>query len=372
MKKIAVYYPYFMGGGAEAVVLWMLQGLQEKYDLTLFTVGNIDLKKLNSMYGTSLSSQNVKVIPLVSDMFRDACYFMMANNKELRMLFFHLLIRLFKQNSHNYDLVMCGYNAMDLGKVGIQYIHMTQVLEGTPLYRKISSFSKEDMLKNISITNSEHLANYTKKVYGIEPKVVYPPVVIDTPNIPWSEKEDAFICSGRIVEAKEPHRVIKILKMVREKGFDIKLHMTGGGGGVYGWKYDSLIKKMVKENQDWITIYENLPYKEYTELLAKCRYGIHFKKEPFGISIAEMVKAGAIPFVRGEGGQVEIVGKHNEELFFNKEQEAVAQIVNVLSNPNQQSKLCESLAQQKNLFSTHRFMSEFNEVVNSYFETVDS
>jgi glycosyltransferase involved in cell wall biosynthesis len=368
MKKIAVFHPYFLGGGAETVALWILQALQEQYEITLFTIGKIDLESLNIMYGTNLSNQSVQVINLCPGFLGQISYFLIANNKEMRMLFLHLLIRTFKKNSHNYDLVLSAYNAMDLGKVGIQYIHMTKVLEGTSFYRKISTFSEDQISKNISIANSYYIANRAKEIYGVDAKVVFPPVVMNIQNIPWSEKENAFICSGRIVKAKEPHRVIKILKLVREQGFDLKLHITGGGGGVYGWKYHHLINMLVEENSSWITLHKNLPYEEYTQLLAKCKYGIHFKKEPFGISIAEMVKAGAIPFVRSQGGQIEIVGQHNESLLFNTEQEAVDKIIAVLSNPLKQNQLIESLTMQINLFSTHKFMTEISEVVSSYFE----
>ncbi|MUH01716.1 glycosyltransferase, partial [Scytonema sp. UIC 10036] len=298
------------------------------------------------------------------------CYFLMANNNEIRMIFLHLLIRFFKQNCQDYQLVLSAYNAIDLGKQGIQYIHWIKVVEGTSFHRKISDFSDIQLTKNISLTNSCCVANAVKEVYGIDSKVVFPPVVMDTPNIPWTEKEDAFICSGRLVKAKEPHKVIQILKSVRDRGFDIKLHITGGGGGVYQWQYNRFIKKLAEENSSWITLYENLPYKDYMELLAKCKYGIHFKKEPFGISIAEMVKAGAIPFVRGVGGQVEVVGDRNQELFFNNEEEAVERIVAVLKNSATQNKLLQSLKEQKKLFSTHRFMLEMNEVVGSYFDSL--
>ncbi|MBW4556167.1 MAG: glycosyltransferase family 4 protein [Trichormus sp. ATA11-4-KO1] len=369
MKKVAIYYPCFMGGGAEAVGLWILQALKDKYDLTLFTLGDIDIKELNSMYGTSISNEDIKVKTIIPKILTVICYFMMVKNKDVRMLFFHLLIRDFKRHCHEYDLVMSAYNAMDMGRIGIQYIHWVRVLEGTPLYRRISGFSLEQISQNISIANSYCVANTTRKQYKIDSNVVYPPVVIDTPDIPWIDKEDAFICSGRIVKAKEPHRIIKILKLVRERGFDIKLYMTGGGGGVYEWQYTNSIKKMVEENSSWITLHENLPYEEYIKVLVKCKYGIHFKREPFGISIAEMVKAGAIPFVRSDGGQVEIVGEHNNELFFNTEVEAVEKIIEVLNDSTKQNKLLQSLTTQKNLFSTQRFMSEINDVVSSYFDT---
>ncbi|MBD2456559.1 glycosyltransferase [Nostoc sp. FACHB-87] len=368
MKKIAIYYPYFMGGGAEAVGLWIIQALKDKYDLTLFTLGKVEIERLNLMYGTSILNEDIKIKYLLPDLITNFCYFMMANSKNIRMAFFHLLIRFFKQHSQEYDLVLSGYNAVDMGQVGIQYIHWVKVLEGTHFHRKISNFSEAQISQNLSIANSYCVADVVKKTYGIDAKVVYPPVVIDVPNLPWHEKEDAFICSGRIVKAKEPHRVIKILKLVREQGFDIKLHITGGGGGIYEWQYTNLIKNLVSENSSWITVHENLPYKEYIQVLARCKYGIHFKKEPFGISIAEMVKAGAIPFVRGDGGQVEIVGQHNQELFFNTEAEAVEKIIDVLKISEQQNKLIQSLTNQKNLFSTHRFMSEINETVTEYLD----
>ncbi|WP_414563513.1 MULTISPECIES: glycosyltransferase [unclassified Anabaena] len=369
MKKIAIYYPYFMGGGAEAVGLWIIQALKDKYELTLFTLGDIEIEKLNSMYGTSISNDDLKIKTILPNFLAVFCYFMMVKNKDARMLFFHFLIRIFKENSQKYDLVMSAYNAMDMGKIGIQYIHWVKVLEGKDFHRKVSNFSQEQLTQNISIANSDCVAEAVKRHYGVNAKVVYPPVVLDPPNIPWVEKENAFICSGRIVQPKQPHKVIKILQLVREQGFDIKLYITGGGGGIYEWQYTNLIKKLVAENSSWITLYDNLPYQEYIKVLAKCKYGIHYKKEPFGISIAEMVKAGAIPFVRNEGGQVEIVGQDNEELFFDTEAEAVEKIIDVLKDAGIQNQLIQSLNTQKYLFSTQKFMSEMNDVVSTYFDT---
>lgn len=369
MKKIAIYYPCFMGGGAEAVGLWMIQALKDNHEITLFTLGNIQLEQLNSMYGTSISKENIKLKTILPKFLDVLCYIIMAKSQDINTLFIHLLIRVFKQHSHEYDLVISAYNATDMGQPGIQYIHWIKVIEGKAFHRKISGFSQEQLVSNISITNSYCVAGHIKKHYGISANVVYPPVVIDTPNIPWSEKENAFICSGRIAEPKQPHKIIKILKLVRERGFDIQLHITGGGGSFYEWKYTNLVKKMVQENSSWITLHQNLPYQEYIEVLAKCKYGIHFKKEPFGISIAEMVKAGAIPFVRSEGGQVEIVGENLQELFFDQEEEAVEKIIKVLSSSEKQNKLLQSLTTQRNLFSTQRFTSEINDLVTSYFDT---
>lgn len=361
--KIAVYYPAFLGGGAETVGLWMLEALQQNYDLTLFTLAAVDFDRLNALYGTSLSLQSVTVQSFFAGWLRPMVNSLIANNQHIRLLLFHWLLRSLKVHRDRYDLLISAYNAVDFGKPGLQYIHWIKVLETNAFYNQISNFSIERMKQNHSITNSYTVAEYIQQEYGCTANVLYPPVVLNTPNLSWEQKENAFICSGRITEAKQPHKVIAILKRVRQQGFDVKLYLTGGGGGAYAWKYQNFVKKLVKENADWITLYENLSYQAYAQILAKCRFGIHFKQEPFGISIAEMVKAGAIPFVRDQGGQIEIVGKQNHALMFRNEQEAVDKIVTVLRHSEQQKNLRLALNEQRNLFSTQRFMVELNHIV---------
>ncbi len=367
-KRIAVFYPNFAGGGAESVGLWILEALKNKYDLTLFTFSEVDLEKLNSMYGTQLSNETVKIRALFNKNLRKTTEFLRANNAQIRMLFFHLLIRYLKNHCDEYDLAISGYNATDLGNQGIQYIHWIGVLDEGKFYQKVSNFSSEKMKSNISLANSEFTAQRFEKNYGVEPIVVYPPVVAELPDIAWEEKENTFICSGRLTEPKQPHKVISILSKVRKKGFDIKLYLTGGGGGIYALKYQRFLKKIIQENSEWVTLYENLPYKDYLQVLTRCRYGFHYKPEPFGISIAEMVKAGAVPFVRNKGGQVEIVGTENQDLLFGNPEEAVEKVVALLSNIERLKEIRGYLAERKNLFSTARFMSEINQAVDKYFE----
>lgn len=371
--SIAVFYPRFEGGGAESVGLWILEALKPKYRVTLLTLFPLDLQRLNLAYGTLLSSENITVKSILPGVLKSGFKFLMANNKSAKKLFNHLFIRQFKKQAQDYDLVLSAYNAADLGKKGIQYIHWIDVFDKDgEFYKKISDFSDERMKSNVSIANSYVVADAILTEYGIESTVIYPPVVLDVQNISWEQKENAFICSGRLTNAKQPHKAIQILKKIREKGYDVKLYLTGGGGGLYGWKYLRFLKKMVAENSDWVTLYQNLPYKDYVNVLAKCRYGIHYKKEPFGISIAEMVKAGAIPFVRSVGGQVEIVGPDNQDLFFDGVEEAVEKILLVLENSDKQQQLRSALEQRQKIFSTDHFMKEIGEFVENYLKLTGS
>jgi glycosyltransferase involved in cell wall biosynthesis len=367
--KIAVYYPAFLGGGAEAVALWMLEALKEKYDLTLFTVSEIDFDRLNVMYGTTLDAQQVKVKALFPKFLKGFAEFLIANNQQLKMLLFHLSIRHIKANQDHYDLLISAYNAADLGKKTLQYIHWVRVLEGYDWCKKVSNSSIAQIQQNRSVSNSQFVREAVQKEYGIDSAVLYPPVVLEIPE--GTEKENAFICSGRITQAKQPDKVIEILKQIRARGFDVKLHLTGGGGGAYALQYEQSIRKLVAENADWITLYENLKYADYVQVVARCKYGIHYKKEPFGISIAEMVKAGVIPFVRSKGGQREIVGEQNEDLFFDNYEDAIAKIIAVLESPEKQLSLVEALKEQKQLFSTQRFMAEITKFVDEHFERTE-
>ncbi|NEP14660.1 MAG: glycosyltransferase [Symploca sp. SIO2C1] len=370
-KKIAIFHYAFLGGGAEAVALWMLEALKDKYELTLFTTANLDFPTLNLMYGTQLAHSSIKIKSLLPAYLKPLSDFLIANNGNLRKIFIHILIRYFKACQREYDLVVSAYNAMDLGRRGIQYIHWVRVIEGNALHHQISNFSEERLQSNISVANSHTVAEAAKKTYSVECLVVYPPVTADIPQVPWQEKENAFICSGRLTQAKQPHQVIQILNQVRAQGFQIKLYLTGGGGGAYARQYKNFVTSMVEENSDWVTLYKNLPYKDYLKILAKCKYGIHFKSEPFGISVAEMVKAGAIPFVRSKGGQIEIVGEQNDDLLFANQSEAVSKIVGLLRDYHKQRRLLQSLEKRKSLFSTDKFVSDISKLVASYFSDKD-
>ena len=159
------------------------------------------------------------------------------------------------------------------------------------------------------------------------------------------------------------HEIINTLIKVRKKGYDVHLHITGCEGNP---KYEREIKRLQKENSSWIFLNKGLSRKEYCEILARHKYGIHMRKEAFGIVIAEMVKAGCIPFVRSEGGQIEIIGK-NKLIMFNDSKEAVKKIIEILSNEEKQKKLFNFLNRRAKLFNKERFTKDVQKIVNEFF-----
>ena len=64
--RVAVVHPGLGFGGSEAPALWTLAALKGLYHVTLITLDNIDLDRLNAYYGTKLCAQdfNVQRAPL--------------------------------------------------------------------------------------------------------------------------------------------------------------------------------------------------------------------------------------------------------------------------------------------------------------------
>ena len=106
----------------------------------------------------------------------------------------------------------------------------------------------------------------------------------------------------------------------------------------------------------WATLHEDISRGESAELAARQRYGMHaFKNEHFGMAVAEMVRAGCIPFVHNSGGPPEIVG-HDSCLIYESEEEAAQKIMRVLRDPAAQEDIRQRLALRKDFYSVETFV----------------
>jgi len=370
-KKIAIIYPHFMSGGGESVTAWAIESLKKSGEISLFTCDNININSLNKNYGTNLSDCDVKIInPPVS--------FLLEIIPGCGLLKYHFLIRFFRKHKDDFDLVMGTYKEADFGKKGVQYIHFPELkhdLKNLGFFAKIyykyeflrdfyknlcyfiSGFNQEEMKKNITITNSVWTKKMIKKNMGIDSTVIYPPVLDDFPFIPWSEKKDGFVCISRISPEKRIKLIIEIVKSVRSYGYDFPLHIIGSVGDL---NYFREIKK-IKEQKDWIFIHEFMPRNKFISMVASYKYGIHGRKdEHFGISVAEMAKAGCIVFVPNDGGQTEIVTDNN--LIYSKKEDAVFKICQILENKKKQIETQSRLLTFFSRFSMGNFKSKIIEL----------
>ncbi len=156
--------------------------------------------------------------------------------------------------------------------------------------------------------------------------------------------------------------MVEILRRVRELGHDVHLHVIGSFDNS---PYARMVHRLCMENSAWVFLEGQKTGQEKASLLAHHRFGIHGRPyEAFGISVAEMVKAGCIPFIPDTGGQVEIVDEPS--LCWSDPDDAVAKIDRVLSSDPLQRRFAATLADRAGRFSPAHFGSQFRTIVKDF------
>ncbi len=223
--------------------------------------------------------------------------------------------------------------------------------------------------KNKNVINKKYLGDskWTCDMLELQDdlksELVYPPVQvsrIQKEQRNWTDRENGFVCLGRIVQSKNILRNISIIEELRKQGYGVHLHIVGFAGDTnYRFKIEERIKVL-----DYIYFEGELSYEKMIRIIGRHRYGIHGQDfEHFGIVVAEMVAGGVIPFVPDSGGQVEIVN-NLDLLIYGNRTEAVQKIKTVLDDEEIQIDLYNRL--QGNI---GRFIkSVFNDNINGSIE----
>ncbi|MEN8261208.1 MAG: glycosyltransferase, partial [Pseudomonadota bacterium] len=231
------------------------------------------------------------------------------------------------------------------------------------LCRRISGYRRERVSRNLTLVNSDWTGTVFQEFYGVPGRTLYPPVPGGFPSIPFAERDDGFVCLGRLSREKEIEKLIDILARVRAKGHDIRFHIVGP---IDDRAYVRHLYDASKPHTAWISFHHDLPRNDLTALVARNRYGIHgMVGEHFGIAPAELQKAGCITFVPDEGGPVEIVG-NDERLIYHSVDDAVDKIYRVLRDADLRADVLEGVIGRADLFSETRFMTEIRKVVENY------
>jgi glycosyltransferase involved in cell wall biosynthesis len=372
-KRIAIIHPMLSMGGASAVAVWTIEALKAAYDVTLITIKRVNLAEFNNFFGSNIQEDEItiKQVWRLSEVI--------PNGYLLKV---HLAQRYYKQHLNEYDLAIATNCEMDLGKRGIQYIHIPILndetikkigqMPGKLLHRQgylrkiykytcvlLSGFCEEQMKQNITLVNSNWTGQNVKEVFGLESQTVYPPVLDDFPIISWKEREEGFVCIGCVSLQKGVETIIEIIRKIRQVKPQIHLHIIGRSSDK---KLGKKINRLCSQNADWLFWEKKLSRKQLTALVAQHKYGLHgMLNEHFGIAVAEMVKAGCIPFIPPGGGQTEIV-KCNELIYKNID-DAVQKIGYVVTDSAIQKVLREQLQKQSQQFSINIFIESIRNIV---------
>src|SRR5262245_36901588 len=119
------------------------------------------------------------------------------------------------------------------------------------------------MKQSLTLVNSNCTGAKVREVHGIGSTTLYPPVSGVFPEGPWTEREDGFVCIGRIAPEKELDKVIDVLMGVRARGQDVHLHLIGAPDHS---SYYQDIRRRVQENSSWLFLAENLSRQDLVRL----------------------------------------------------------------------------------------------------------
>lgn len=372
-------------GGGAAVAAWILEALRGRYEIWLVAWHPADFAKVNEVWGTRLTADDVKVKIAYRMMRR----IMDAIPLPLAHLRLHLLFRaaIKMQRQFKFDLTISCQNEGAFGPGGIQYVHfpwgfyprpdhdMRWYHFSPPLrkYRKfcerLSGYSKKAMLQNLTLTNSDWTNRKFLETYGVSGQTLTPPIPGGNggAGAAWAEREDAFIVLGRLSPEKQIEKVIGILSAARHRmGRDLKLHIVGSTANT---SYASKIGQIAKQEGDWISFTGNVGESEKAEIVGRCRYGIHgMEHEHFGIAVAELQRGGCIVFVPEDGGPAEIVGGITQ-LLYRSPEDAVEKVCALLDNTNLQDEIRRHLSARRDIYTAERFVREFRAAADRVSET---
>ena len=372
-------------GGGNGVAAWMLQALSDVHDVTVLSWWPVDVAPIDRFFGTSLNRAAFKTA-VVPERWRFAPDHLPVPAALLRSA---LLMRYTRRVTDGFDVIVGVHNETDYGRRGIQYVHYPTYLRPRPeadlrwyhrvppmlhaYYRiadRLADFSLERVRANLTLTNSNWTASHVKRFLGIDAQTLYPPVASTEAQLPWPERRVGFVAMGRISPEKEYERIIRIISGVRQRVAGITLTIVGTWDRASQRYYERVraAARSVDPAGAWISFRRDLARVDVRTLLGSTRYGIHgMREEHFGMAPAEMVRAGMIVWVPNGGGQIEIVGGA-PELRYDSEQQAVEQIVDVLTRNSEQQRLREQLAGHADRFSAEHFMRAARQIVADFRE----
>ena len=379
--KVIIGHPMLGRGGSESFVMWLIEALKRDYDVTVATTGGWDRSALNEFYGTQVEENEVKVriVPFPRPLQKTSA-------AALRGAAYQ---RFARRIAGEYDVRISAYNITDWGLPAIHFIvdfswhkgirdridppspgfvYKNSLLRRAylGLVSAIESPSGRDVLRDDQlIAISDWIVQTVHNDCGTQcAAMFYPPVWSEFPYVSWDQKENSFAMIGRISPEKQVEKAISILSAVRALGHSIKLHLCGQ---IEDDLYGRRIAELCQNNSDWIIPEGRVSGERKASILARCRYGIQARSaEPFGISVAEMVKAGEIVFAPHDGGQAEIL--QLPDLLFAGESDAVEKIRQVLQSPSRQSAMHSDLLARAQSFSTSSFIASVQGFVKTFLQ----
>jgi glycosyltransferase involved in cell wall biosynthesis len=175
------------------------------------------------------------------------------------------------------------------------------------------------------VANSQTVAKRIRRYYGVDSKVISPPVDTEAFSIaPTSELEDYYLMVGELVAYKRPDLAVRAFNAMK-----LELIVIGGG---------DMLEEIRRLAGPTVSVLGPQPFETLKRHYARCRALIFPGEEDFGIVPVEAMASGRPVVAYGRGGAVETVVSGVSGIFFNEHtveaiSAAVASLANISFDP---------------------------------------
>ena len=125
----------------------------------------------------------------------------------------------------------------------------------------ISDYSFERLKNNRTLVNSDWTGRVVKQVYGIDALTLHPPVPGTFPDVPWEQRENGFVCIGRLAKSgKRLDWIIAMLGQVCRRFPDLQLHIVGvrelhRASGRQCWRQ---LEPLLRADAEWVRLHHGV------------------------------------------------------------------------------------------------------------------
>lgn len=227
---------------------------------------------------------------------------------------------------------------------------------------------------NHIICNSKFTKKFIDREYGVNSRVIYPPVDIE--SFSQGKKRNIILSVGRfsqLLQAKRQDILIDSFKEFCDQGLRGWQLILAGATGIGGREY---FKKLKREAKGYpIKLLADVDFKSLKKIYSEAKifwsasgFEIDEEKQPekvehFGITIVEAMAAGCVPVVVGKGGAKEIIQKGKTGLFWEDRKKLVGITRDLIDNPRGLLDLSKDVIKSSQRFSKKRFCQEFDEII---------
>lgn len=264
-----------------------------------------------------------------------------------------------------YDLVFWlsdGSIPLLLGKKNIIHFQTPfQKVEGKALFNRLKRLKIDDF-----VCNSNFTKRFVDQEFGVDSKVVYPPV--NTNLFTTGKKENIILYVGRysrLQQLKRQDVLIEAFANMCDKGLKGWKFVLIGGSEIGGRKFVHELKEMGRGYP--IDILENLPLDEVKKAYARAKifwsasgYGVDENKHPeqvehFGMTVVEAMSAGCVPLIVASGGHKEIVDDGKDGFLWETTKELSDLTLQLVKDERRRTQIVKEAEKTSKKFSASKF-----------------